>query len=132
DSGPKWGYSVVREFAWFGGRITRLSLSPDGQRLLTDCAVGDGRVRLWDVATGKMIRDFSTPIPPKSLWFDVAFLPDGKRFLTTGIPEGGLSPTALVLWDADTGKVLHTFKGHTDTVIAVAVTPDGEFAISGG
>jgi WD40 repeat protein len=129
---PTWSYRAVREFAWDGGRVISLSLDPAGQPLLTNGADGtDGRVRLWDVNTGKLIRAFETPQPPQFWWFDVRFLPDGKRFVTTGIP-GGFAPTGLALWDIDSGKVLHTFVGHTDAVIAVAVAPDGLQAVSGG
>jgi WD40 repeat protein len=79
-----------------------------------------------------MIRDFDMPVPPRFPWFNVAFLPDGKRFLTTTIAKGGFSPTALALWDADTGTLLQTYKGHTDCLMAVAVSPDGKVGFSGG
>jgi hypothetical protein len=132
-AGPSWSYRVVREFAWPGGRVNSLSVSADRQRLLTNGSDGtDAKVRLWDVNTGQLIRAYDTPAPPKFWWFDVRFLPDGKRFLTVGIPEGGGSPTGLALWDAESGKVLQTFKGHTAPICAVAVMPDGGQAVSGG
>jgi regulation of enolase protein 1 (concanavalin A-like superfamily) len=133
ETDPEWTVRLVREFIWPGGRVTAMSLSRDGRRLLTYGSDGsDGRVRLWDVATGGLLRTFDTPTAPKFWWFDVAFLPDGKRFLTTGIPSGQGSPIALTLRDADTGKVLETFQGHTDAIIAIAATPDGQYAVSGG
>jgi hypothetical protein len=36
------------------------------------------------------------------------------------------------LWDIETGKLLQTFKGHTDDVNSVAFSPDGTRALSGG
>jgi uncharacterized protein (TIGR03067 family) len=135
---------VVRAFAWppaVSGVQTHksLSLSPDGKRLLTACGTvnldhRNGQqlfqqlgVRLWDVATGTLVRKFLTPDSPRGMAYPVAFLPDGRRFLTTDGTDG----TALALWDADTGKGLHGFQGHTDIVTAVAVTPDGAYAVSG-
>jgi WD40 repeat protein len=35
------------------------------------------------------------------------------------------------LWDVATGKMLHSFAGHSDTVTSVAFAPDGRRAISG-
>ncbi|EKQ55823.1 MAG: WD40 repeat-containing protein, partial [Methanobacterium sp. Maddingley MBC34] len=41
------------------------------------------------------------------------------------------SPDTVRAGDLETGKNLKTLKGHTDTVWAVAVTPDGKKAVSG-
>jgi len=35
------------------------------------------------------------------------------------------------LWDAETGKELHRFAGHTDGVRQAVVSPDGRYALSG-
>jgi WD40 repeat protein len=50
---------------------------------------------------------------------------DGKRLLTGGYDN------ALRLWDADTGKELRVFEGHTDAVRGVALSPDGKRVLSG-
>ena|ERR1019366_3290049 len=55
----------------------------------------------------------------------VAFLPDGKHFVTG---EGNV----VRLRNVDTGKVLHTFDGHADCIMAVAVSAKGSWAVSGG
>jgi WD40 repeat protein len=69
----------------------------------------------------------------------LAWLPDGRRILA-GIGEttsrsrqwaDGLDHT-LVLWDEATGRELRRFRGHTNGVLAIAVTGDGKRAISGG
>ena len=51
---------------------------------------------------------------------------DGKRLLT-----GGYDKKPLRLWDADTGKELRSFEGHTAAVHAVALSPDGKRVLSG-
>ena len=35
------------------------------------------------------------------------------------------------LWDTLTGTELHEFAGHSNSVYAVAFSPDGRFAVSG-
>ena len=34
------------------------------------------------------------------------------------------------MWDLASGSLLHTFAGHTESVDGVAVTPDGQCAVS--
>ena len=36
----------------------------------------------------------------------------------------------LKVWELESGRALRTLKGHTDSVIGVAVTPDGKRAVS--
>ncbi len=49
---------------------------------------------------------------------------DGKRMLTGG--DGNI----LRLWDADTGRELRVFEGHTDSVCDAALSPDGTRVLS--
>jgi WD40 repeat protein len=127
--------ATVRVLPWPGGRMWNMTVSPSGTQLLTGGGdATDGRIRLWHLPSGKLIKAFDTvpagtalPLPntPAGAAHGVAFLPDGKRCLTA---EGNVSR----IRDADTGKVLHTFDGHADCVMAVAVSSKGRFAVSGG
>ena len=49
---------------------------------------------------------------------------DGKRLLT------GCNDKKLRMWDADTGKELCVFEGHTDHIHGVALSPDGKRVLS--
>ena len=51
---------------------------------------------------------------------------DGKRLLTCSLDK------TLRLWDATTGKQLRVFEGHTESILAAALSPDGKRALSGG
>jgi WD40 repeat protein len=95
--------------------------SPDGRSYL---AGGDvGPLRLWDVETGKQLREFSG----HEGWTSQAtFTPDGKQVLS-----GGNQDKSLRLWDVATGRQVRAFTGHTDAVLSVAVSPDGRLALSG-
>ena len=82
----------------------------DGSRALSgsyDCTL-----RLWDLATGEILRT----------------LKGHTRAVTAvAVPAGGTRPLSgsedktLRLWDLATGKTLRILKGHTGSVSAVAV-----------
>jgi WD40 repeat protein len=51
--------------------------------------------------------------------------PDGRHVVS------GERYATVKLWDLETGALIHTFKGHANTITDVAVTPDGRHAVSG-
>lgn len=55
----------------------------------------------------------------------VAVTRDGKKAIS------GSDDRTLIVWNLDTGEILHTLVGHTDAVNKVVVTPDEKKAISG-
>jgi WD40 repeat protein/tRNA A-37 threonylcarbamoyl transferase component Bud32 len=56
----------------------------------------------------------------------VAFFPDSRR-VVTGSQDG-----RVTVWDAPSGHMLLSFKGHSAAVNAVAVSPDGHYLLTGG
>ena len=57
------------------------------------------------------------------------FSRSGKQLVAaTGV--GGIRGEAI-LWDSDTGKELHRFKGHRDAMYAVAISDDGALVATG-
>jgi WD40 repeat protein len=81
------------------GSVTDLSISADGNRLLS--ASEDGSLRLWDLASGKLIRNFDGVQEP--VYF-VRFIRQG-----TGILSSGNSGTVME-WDVQSGGLKRTFK----------------------
>ncbi|GHO89971.1 hypothetical protein KSF_000190 [Reticulibacter mediterranei] len=57
----------------------------------------------------------------------VSWSPDGKRIASGRHGKNN----NLEIWDANTGKTLLTYTGHTDPVEALAWSPDGQFLASG-
>jgi WD40 repeat protein/serine/threonine protein kinase len=104
--------------------IGTLAFSPDGRLLVIDNSDnrgGQGEVKIRDVQSGKMVRTLKDPISPHG----VAFHPDGKR-LATGSDSG-----PVLIWDVRTGRVLRTFRGHSQQSSAVAFSRDGRRLVTG-
>src|SRR5207248_8896537 len=63
-------------------------------------------------------RTLSARVPGQCL--NVAFSPDGRRLVTGG------KENTVKIWDVQTGKELHTLRGHNGDVYTVAFSPDRE------
>lgn len=93
----------------------QLSVSPGGRLLAIpegdNQAIGPNHIGLYDLATGKKLRDFwasNRPTPPGVMFKAVSFSPDGKELaaiveLPDRVNAGSTNPT-LVVWDFTTGK----------------------------
>ncbi|TDC53685.1 serine/threonine protein kinase [Actinomadura sp. KC345] len=96
------------------GGAAGVAFSPDGRRLATGNMNASATV--WDVATGRRIRDFRVDAFNVS---SVAFSPDG-RILAGGNPD-------VRLWDVRTGRVVAGFDANAKAGIrCVGFSPDGK------
>ena len=103
-----------------------VTFSPDARSL----AVGYGnysdnqigRVKVWDVASGKEIRAFTCLRGGVN---KVAFHPDGKRLAAAG-------SEVVEVWDLENSRKLEEIKGHKKWVYCVAYSPDGKWLATGG
>jgi RNA polymerase sigma factor (sigma-70 family) len=108
---------VCCELPAIGGRS--VAFSPDSR--LIACIHADGRLRLWDVAQGRLLHDFPGE---NGAFHSAAFTPDGKHVLV--IDPG----TALRLYEVLSGKEMRSFEGPTTRVTDVAISADGRHALS--
>lgn len=97
------------------GPIYVLAFAPDGS-LLASGAIDDPVIRLWDPATGRLIRT----LEGHTGWIrGLDFAPDGKTLASSS------TDTTIRLWDLASGSSLRTFSGHTGLVGGVVFAPNG-------
>ena len=108
---------TVKTITAFGG-MNKLIFSPSGD-ILVSSARNDS-IRFWDISTGEQLRAIT---PPQATHF-IAFSPDGRTLASA-------HPTEINLWDAETGELVKTWTGHTDSIYPIAFSPDGKTLISG-
>jgi WD40 repeat protein len=95
-----------------------ISWSPDGNHLAAGSE--DGKVRIWNAATGEQIRAFA--ISTRELW-DVEWSPDGNWL---AVADGDMH-----IWDVSAGNKYATFESRRGQYSVVEWSPDGS-RIAGG
>ncbi|KIK45699.1 hypothetical protein CY34DRAFT_503186 [Suillus luteus UH-Slu-Lm8-n1] len=121
---------VVKKWMGHTNGVWSVCWSRDGRRVLSGS--DDGTARQWEVESGE-----TTPEPIETgheAVFAVVFSPDTTLIATGGRdgPYTGESiEPSVKIWNAKTGKLVATLKGHTDPVQCLAWTKDGKTLISG-
>jgi WD40 repeat protein/tRNA A-37 threonylcarbamoyl transferase component Bud32 len=130
-----WDLATAKEvltLSGLTGNLLRVAFSPDGKRLACSSS-HDKMVKLWDVATG---REELTLAGHAGSLVALAFSPDGTSLASAGgiLDPSGTTPVSgeLRVWDLATGKERLALRGHTDTILGVAFSPDGQRLGSAG
>ena len=134
---------VLRTIQGHSGHVTAVAVTPDGQRAVS--ASYDKTLKVWDVSSG---RDLRTLTGHLDRVMAAAVTPDGQRAVSASWDN------TLKMWNLGRGYELRTLIGHTSAVAApeallpfeehlgksvlpgtsgvaaVAVTPDGQRAVS--
>jgi hypothetical protein len=127
-----WGRPVFSN----GGRLLACISRPDSG-LIEDAASTKGKIRLWELATGKELPPLAAP------WTQgIAFAPDDRLLATAGgaANDSGTLEKPILLWDIATGKDVGRYEGHGTLVgslqspsenFPLAFSPDGQTLASG-
>lgn len=103
--------------------VRSVAFSPNGQLI---ASVADIAVRLWDVATGRLLSILTVP----GGWGSgnrlhvVTFSPDGQLLAAGGVHS-------IMLWHVGTGTLLRTLTGHSKWVNSLVFSPNGRLLASG-
>ena len=112
--GQVWDVATVQPkttFNGYGSSSVEVSFSPDGKVLAT----ANGRVRLWDAATG-LFRTTLTGGGGRS----IAFSPNGQMIASS---DDSFNPK-LRIWDVATEQLKRTLEGHTGNINSIAFGHD--------
>jgi uncharacterized protein (TIGR03067 family) len=104
---------LLHTFADHGGWVMSVAFSPDGQRLATASLVEPVRVR--DAASGRILLSVGGGDN-----YCVAYSPDGKL-----LASGRAWDDVIQLWDATSGQLVITLRGHTGMIQGLCFSPDG-------
>lgn len=100
------------------GAVHNVAVSGDGRWTLSSGA--DGTVRVFELATGRLVAELKGP--PKDCY--ATFSPDGQ-YVLSGHQDGRLR-----LWEVATGEKVREFRGHENPVNECYFLPDGKQALS--
>jgi RNA polymerase sigma factor (sigma-70 family) len=107
---------------WTPGRP---AFTPDGRRLLTPHQ--DGKVRAWDLATGREDTEFGLDTSEwSSVLWDVAVSPDGRWAAVSDYDDN------VRIWELATGKPVLERKGPGASGSFAAFVPDGRRIVTSG
>jgi WD40 repeat protein len=102
------------------GGVQDARYSPDAKLLVTTGE--DNAARIWDAATGRLVRVLKHP----NTTYRSGFSPDSRRVVTSD--EDGIAR----VWDVRTGRVVATLHGHDGPVLAAAFSQDGMRIVTAG
>ena len=97
------------------------AVSPDGKRVFAPFNSKD-QLAMWNLSTGE--QEFVSKGEHDWQIMRVGFSPDGSTVATASFDK------TAKLWDAKTGDLLATMKGHTDRLKYITYSPSGKYILT--
>ncbi|MBD3167333.1 hypothetical protein GF324_12100 [bacterium] len=106
--------------------IWGLDMDRDGRYMVT--AAFDKTLRVWDPASGRLLKTLRPPIGPghEGKLFDVAVSPDGRYIACSGYTRGDGRTVNIYIFNRVSGEPAHVITGLPNVVYALAFSPDGK------
>ena len=121
------GARVVPLLYGKGQRPNSIAWSSDGSKFLTTSL--DANPRVWNARAGNLLLELERRNEDRTASNAAVFNPDETRIFAAA--NWG-SDTVGRVWDAETGKRLVEFKGHTMPIVLARYSPDGTRIVTGG
>ncbi len=101
--------------------VTSLDISPDGRLLASASGFAQTTIRLWDAATGELLKQLERHTLYVS---DLAFTRDGRRLISSAGDQ------TIRFWDTSTWTETEVLRGHTDEAWAIAISEPAQLIAS--
>jgi len=118
----------------FGGQVEHVAFSPDGSRLaaggLNPGGAGglQGLIRVWDAADGRSLMSLELFGPVSG----IAFTSSATLAVATQDQDCTLAGGAVELYTVGSSDPIRVLTGHSGSLDALAVSPDGSQVAAGG
>jgi WD40 repeat protein len=106
-----------------GAGLSTLAISPDGNALVSGSGYEDPTIRVWDAATGRLLRQ----LEGHSSWVcKLSFSKDGRQMISAAADQ------TIRLWETSAWTETKVLRGHSDEVHAAALSEKANLIASAG
>ena len=103
--------------------LTALAISPDGRMLVSGAGYVEHTIRVWDTATGRLVRE----LDGHTGWVSkLVFSKDGRQLMSSATDQ------TIRFWDTATWTEAKVLRGHTDEIHSAALSEPAQLVASAG